>query len=183
MNENVRLREMRWWDIEPVLELEQKVFPEDPWTAGMFWSELAYARGPRRTRFYLVAERSDGTPAGYAGLAAAEGVGDVQSIAVAPSDRGAGLGTRLLAVLLAAAGSFGCQEVFLEVRTDNDRALRLYHRFGFEALGIRRAYYQPGDHDALVMRRRQTPEEPAEPSRPSRPGGPGESGESGEPRT
>ena len=56
------LREMRWWDIDPVLELEQELFPEDAWSRGMFWSELAHARGPEATRRYVVAERR-GEPA------------------------------------------------------------------------------------------------------------------------
>ncbi|MEU4736246.1 ribosomal-protein-alanine N-acetyltransferase RimI, partial [Streptomyces fradiae] len=47
---------MRWWDIAPVLELERELFPEDAWSEGMFWSELAHARGPRSTRRYVVAE-------------------------------------------------------------------------------------------------------------------------------
>ena len=47
---------MRWWDIDPVLELEQELFPEDAWSPGMFWSELAHARGPQATRRYVVAE-------------------------------------------------------------------------------------------------------------------------------
>lgn len=50
------LREMRWWDIEPVLELEKDLFPEDAWSRGMFWSDLAHARGPEATRRYFVAE-------------------------------------------------------------------------------------------------------------------------------
>ena len=49
-----RLREMRWWDIDPVLELERDLFPEDAWSRGMFWSELAHARGPEATRRYVV---------------------------------------------------------------------------------------------------------------------------------
>jgi ribosomal-protein-alanine N-acetyltransferase len=94
------LREMRWWDIEPVLELEKDLFPEDAWSRGMFWSDLAHARGPGATRRYVVAEiafesafESDsgsgsGSGAkggarivGYGGLAAAGDVGDVQTIA------------------------------------------------------------------------------------------------------
>jgi [ribosomal protein S18]-alanine N-acetyltransferase len=39
------------------------------------------------------------------------------------------------------------------VRTDNDRAQRLYRRYGFTDIGIRRGYYQPSGADALVMRR------------------------------
>jgi ribosomal-protein-alanine N-acetyltransferase len=154
--DTISLREMRWWDLEAVLALERELFPEDAWSAGMFWSELAYARGPRRTRRYVVAERS-GHLVGYAGLAATGArdhvTGDVQTIAVAPAEQGRGLGARLLAELLDAATDFGCREVFLEVRTDNERAQRLYKGFGFEPVGIRRGYYQPGNHDALTMRR------------------------------
>jgi ribosomal-protein-alanine N-acetyltransferase len=163
----VALREMRWWDLEAVLALERELFPEDAWTPGMFWSELARARGAGRSRHYVVAEttpgaaggddaRDAGELVGYAGLAAAPGTGgpgDVQTIAVTPAWQGRGLGARMLGALLDAATGFGCGEVFLEVRTDNERAQRLYTRFGFRPVGIRRGYYQPGGHDALVMRR------------------------------
>ncbi|MFE3144532.1 GNAT family N-acetyltransferase [Streptomyces scopuliridis] len=168
----VALREMRWWDIEPVLALERDLFPEDAWSPGMFWSELAHTRGPRATRRYVVAEvvaettedgsggsglgdrsgRSGARIVGYAGLAAAGGLGDVQTIAAARDQWGTGLGARLLTDLLQHATAFECEEVLLEVRVDNLRAQRLYERFGFEPIGFRRGYYQPGNIDALVMR-------------------------------
>ncbi|MFE7542258.1 ribosomal protein S18-alanine N-acetyltransferase [Streptomyces platensis] len=146
------LREMRWWDLAPVLELERELFPEDAWSPGMFWSELAHARGPFATRRYLVAEQ-DGRLVGYGGLAAVDGTGDIQTIATARDQWGSGLGARLLTELLHAATDFECHEVLLEVRVDNLRAQRLYERFGFEPIGFRRGYYQPGNIDALVMRR------------------------------
>ncbi|MGY5130392.1 ribosomal protein S18-alanine N-acetyltransferase [Streptomyces nigrescens] len=155
------LREMRWWDIAPVLELERELFPEDAWSPGMFWSELAHARGPFATRRYLVAElevppssgADEGRLVGYGGLAAVDGTGDIQTIATARDQWGTGLGARLLTELLGAATDFECHEVLLEVRVDNLRAQRLYERFGFEPIGFRRGYYQPGNVDALVMRR------------------------------
>ncbi|MFI9175649.1 GNAT family N-acetyltransferase [Streptomyces lincolnensis] len=162
---------MRWWDIDPVLELEKALFPEDAWSRGMFWSELAHSRGPGATRRYLVAEVGDRV-VGYAGLASAGTAGDggpasggdpasdgnptagadVQTIAVAQDHWGTGLGARLLTELLRAATEFDCAEVMLECRVDNVRAQKLYERFGFEAIGFRRGYYQPGNVDALVMR-------------------------------
>lgn len=168
--QDASLREMRWWDIAPVLELERELFPEDAWSPGMFWSELAHARGPYATRRYLVAEleapprsgddegrRSGGGRGrrlvGYGGLAAVDGTGDIQTIATAREMWGTGLGARLLTELLGAATDFECHEVLLEVRVDNVRAQRLYERFGFEPIGFRRGYYQPGNVDALVMRR------------------------------
>lgn len=154
----VQLREMRWWDIDPVLELERDLFPEDAWSRGMFWSELAHARGPEATRRYVVALDGDRI-VGYAGLAAQGGasdsgaaVGDVQTIAVRRDQWGTGLGGELLTELLRAATAFDCAEVMLECRVDNIRAQKLYERFGFEPIGFRRGYYQPGNVDALVMR-------------------------------
>ncbi|MFG2603792.1 ribosomal protein S18-alanine N-acetyltransferase [Streptomyces sp. NPDC048514] len=142
---------MRWWDIDPVLELEKDLFPEDAWSRGMFWSELAHSRGPAASRRYLVAE-SGGRIVGYAGLVASGDQGDVQTIAVSRDQQGTGLGGRLLADLLRAATAFECHEVLLECRVDNVRAQKLYERFGFEPIGFRRGYYQPGNVDALVMR-------------------------------
>lgn len=182
----ILLREMRWWDIDPVLALEDELFPEDAWSAGMFWSELAHARGPFATRRYLVAEAPDGRLAGYGGLAAVAGTGDIQTIGVLPAHRGTGLGARLLRALLRAATDFECGEVLLEVRVDNAPAQRLYERFGFVPIGIRRGYYQPANVDALVMRladpadaapataEPSAPPEPAAPADPPEPAGPAE---------
>lgn len=156
----VALREMRWWDIEAVLELEDELFPEDAWSPGMFWSELAHARGPFATRRYVVADEG-GRIVGYGGLAAVGGVADVQTIGVTRDHWGGGLGARLLTELLRHATSFESSEVLLEVRVDNTRAQKLYQRFGFEPIGFRKGYYQPGNVDALVMRRdmKETPGE------------------------
>ncbi|MDI2126841.1 ribosomal protein S18-alanine N-acetyltransferase [Yinghuangia seranimata] len=142
------LRPLRWWDIGPLLDLEHDLFPEDAWSAGMFWSELA----DPETRHYVVAEDAGGGLAGYAGLAAIGGEADVQTIGVRRDQWGTGLGATLLRDLLDAARRRGCHHVLLEVRVDNTRAQRLYERFGFEPLGVRRGYYQPANVDALVMR-------------------------------
>ncbi|MEV8568498.1 ribosomal protein S18-alanine N-acetyltransferase [Streptomyces sp. NPDC051322] len=142
---------MRWWDIAAVLELEHELFPDDAWSEGMFWSELAHARGPGATRRYVVAE-ADGRIVGYAGLAAVGDEADVQTIASARDRWGSGLGAELLTDLLKHATAFECAVVLLEVRVDNLRAQKLYERFGFEPIGFRRGYYQPGNVDALVMR-------------------------------
>jgi len=145
----VALRPMRWWDIEPVLSLEAELFPDDPWTASGFWSELA---GVPATRYYVVA--TDGQDVvGYAGLLAVQHEADVQTVGVRPDRQGSGLGAALVADLLAEADRRSCTQVLLEVRADNEPALRLYARFGFESISVRRDYYGPGA-DARVLRRR-----------------------------
>ena len=76
------------------------------------------------------------------------------TIAVCTAYRGMGLGDRLLGDLVARAAARGAQSLLLEVRADNAPALALYARHGFEQVSVRRRYYQPGDVDALVLRRR-----------------------------
>ncbi|MFI9269250.1 ribosomal protein S18-alanine N-acetyltransferase [Kitasatospora sp. NPDC052896] len=142
---------MRWWDIEPLMVLERRLFPEDAWSPGMFWSELAEAH-PGGSRYYTVATGPAGRIVGYAGLMAIGVESDVQTIAVDETHQGRGLGALLLADLVAESARRGCAELLLEVRIDNIRAQRLYERFGFEPIGIRRGYYQPANVDALVMR-------------------------------
>ncbi|GAA4074083.1 ribosomal protein S18-alanine N-acetyltransferase [Actinomadura miaoliensis] len=146
----VRLRVMTAADLPAVMRLERLLFPEDAWSEEMLRGELA---DQPRTRHYVVAEDDDGAVVGYAGLAAAGGQADVQTIAVLPERQGEGVGAALLTELLDEADRRGGEAVFLEVRADNDRARRLYERFGFRRVGLRRRYYQPSGVDAIVMRR------------------------------
>jgi ribosomal-protein-alanine N-acetyltransferase len=140
---------MRWWDIEPVLRLEAELFAEDAWSDTMFWSELA----ERDTRCYVVAE-DNGEVIGYAGLCAyGPTEAYVQTIGVGSGSQRRGIGTALLEAMLAEAWKRGATQVDLEVRADNEVAIALYERHGFDGIGVRRGYYQPSGADALVMRR------------------------------
>jgi ribosomal-protein-alanine N-acetyltransferase len=142
------LREMTEADLPAVLELEHALFPEDAWSERMFREEL----GQRpHARYYVLAEEGPDALIGYAGLAAAAGTGDVQTIGVRHAHWGRGVGAALLGALLSEAAARGCTEVFLEVRADNERAKKLYRRFGFEEVGVRKRYYLPSGVDAIVM--------------------------------
>jgi len=141
---------MRWWDIEPVMRLEHELFADDAWSETMFWSELA----ERDTRTYMVATTDDDV-VGYAGLCAYDDASYIQTIGVTAAHQRHGVGTALLIALLDEADKRGTAQVDLEVRADNNDAIRLYERHGFEQIGLRRGYYQPSGADAVVMRRRK----------------------------
>ncbi|PSK99110.1 [SSU ribosomal protein S18P]-alanine acetyltransferase [Haloactinopolyspora alba] len=144
---------MRWWDIEAILPLEDRLFAGDsPWSAESFWSELA---GVPESRWYVVAEEH-GVPVAYAGLLAPSIPGepaDVQTIAVAPECQRRGYGSELMNALVAEAARRGAGDLLLDVRTDNEPAKAFYARHGFERIAVRRNYYQ-GGRDGIVMRRR-----------------------------
>ncbi|MGH3387540.1 MAG: ribosomal protein S18-alanine N-acetyltransferase [Actinomadura sp.] len=145
------LRAMTSADIPAVHRLEEVLFPEDAWSTEMLRGELD---DQPRTRHYVVATETDGEIIGYAGLAAAGGQGDVQTIGVRTDRQGYGVGAALLTALLDEARLRDCAAVFLEVRADNERARKLYERFGFNRVGVRKRYYQPSGVDAIVMCRR-----------------------------
>ena len=69
--------------------------------------------------------------------------GDVQSILVDQSFRGRGLGRQLLQALTDDLVAQGAEAVFLEVRSSNDVAVKLYQSIGFVCIQKRRDYY-PG---------------------------------------
>lgn len=144
----VTLERMRWWHIARVMPLERDLFAPEPWTEGLFWSEL----GQLDTRHYLVAVRGDEI-IGYAGLCDYPDEVFVQTMAVARAAQRSRLGSRLLTALLDEAERRGQRSVGLEVRADNATAQRLYARHGFKQTGVRRGYY-PGGVDALVLTRR-----------------------------
>jgi len=59
----------------------------------------------------------------------------VEVLAVAEAARGAGIGTALLEAVIDAARAAGMRSVGLEVVDANERALQLYERIGFRAVG------------------------------------------------
>ena len=142
------LREAHWTDVPALAALEGELFAHDAWSEPTWWAELA----GRPRRDYVVLTDPDGV-LGYAGLDHSGDVADVMTVAVAPRGRGQGLGRLLLAELEHRAADRGAASVLLEVRADNTAALALYERTGYVVLSTRRRYYQPGDVDALVMRK------------------------------
>ena len=146
-----RLRPMLESDVEQIVPIEAELFAGDPpWSAEEFRSELA---GVPVTRWYTVAEDGSGELAGYAGLRVVDGTADIQTIAVAPAHQCRGLGTMLLGALIDEAFRRRATEMLLDVRADNEPALALYQRHGFERIARRRGYFGAGRIDGLVLRR------------------------------
>ncbi len=138
----VTMRAMTYRDVAAVATLERVVYPQ-PWSARTFYDELAQAN-----RRYVIAER-DGVLVGYGGLLIVEGDAHITTLAVDPAARRHRVGTLLMLELVERALVSGARHLTLEVRVSNSAARRLYERFGFAPVGLRKNYYR--DEDALVM--------------------------------
>lgn len=118
-----------------------------PWTRGNFTDSLESGHA-------ATVMQEDGAVLGYAVLMPLPGEAELLNITVAPEARGCGLGRRLLAQVCEDAQSQGAERLFLEVRTSNGPARKLYARNGFAEIGLRRAYYalsEGGREDAILM--------------------------------
>jgi ribosomal-protein-alanine N-acetyltransferase len=133
-------------DVAAIVALEKASF-NNPWSAESFESFFA-----RETSRILVASKG-ATVIGYAIIAWVLDEAELANIAVAPTERGIGVGARLLDRGLADLGALGITTVYLEVRGANAVAQKLYASRGFAPVGRRAQYYDNPVDDAILMRR------------------------------
>ncbi|MGC2460899.1 MAG: ribosomal protein S18-alanine N-acetyltransferase [Steroidobacteraceae bacterium] len=142
------IRAMQEADIAGVLRIERASYAF-PWTEGIFRDCLRVHYSCRVAEIGVVT-------VGYGILSVAAGEAHLLNLCVADAYRCRGIGRRLLAHLLLAAGGAGAKEALLEARPSNTCAIRLYQSLGFTQIGMRRGYYQAidGREDAIVLKRR-----------------------------
>ena len=128
-------------DNSAIAKIERESF-SDPWTEDMLEQSFL---SPAFRGFV----EDEGGVKGYVGIICA-GDAEIALIAVDPSFRKQGIGTRLLDRAVAFARESGCENLFLEVRKSNEPAKALYLGFGFRAIAVRPRYYSDGE-DAIVM--------------------------------
>jgi ribosomal-protein-alanine N-acetyltransferase len=88
---------------------------------------------------------------GFAGLWLMLDEAHITTIGVKVSHRGRGVGELLLLGLFDAALEMGAALMTLEVRVSNSVAQKLYEKYGFERVGIRKRYYSDNGEDAYIM--------------------------------
>lgn len=89
--------------------------------------------------------------AGYAVLATRKREAELANLAVSASRRGEGVGRALLAHAVDVLRERGARRALLAVRASNRRAIRLYGRHGFRAIGSHASYYEDPPEDACIM--------------------------------
>ena len=136
---------MRRRHLRGVMAIERQVYPR-PWSPNLFLSEMSESKN----RCYLVA-RVDREVVGYGGMICYGEEAHITNIAVDPLRHRQKIASRLLHDLIVEAVAIGAEAISLEVRVTNWGAQRLYGRFGFRPVGVRKNYYQEIGEDALIM--------------------------------
>jgi ribosomal-protein-alanine N-acetyltransferase len=153
------------WSIEPVtspaeidavLEIENASFT-NPWTRDMYLAELR----SEGVSFIFLARDKWRRPVGFCACWRVVDELHINNLAVLPEHRRHGVASALLLHVMAEGVRLGAKSATLEVRRSNEPARRLYERFGFSVVGIRRDYYTNPVEDALVLRREDLETPPA----------------------
>jgi ribosomal-protein-alanine N-acetyltransferase len=155
--ETYNLRKFSLDDLQSVMQINRVCLPEN--YTDFFFVDL-FRRFPE---LFIVAENA-GEVVGYImcrvetglsnlGLGGLIKKGHVVSVAVLPQHRRRGVGEALVMRALEAVKLYNAKQCYLEVRVNNEEAIRLYKKLGFEVARTMRGYYADGE-DAYLMARK-----------------------------
>ena len=77
---------------------------------------------------------------------------DLYNIGVRPELQKSGCGTLLLRKFLEKCRKRSVENVWLDVRTSNDNAIRFYKQFGFNEFTLRKSFYTDPSEDGIIMK-------------------------------
>ncbi len=134
---------MRFDDINAVYEMEKRLFP-NPWPRHFFENDLK----SHHTVAFVAEDNQQAI--GYAIASCIDVEFHITNIAVDETHQRQGVARTIMRELENIANERGCISAYLEVRTHNIAAIKLYEKLGYKIIYCRKQYYIDGD-DAYVM--------------------------------
>jgi [ribosomal protein S18]-alanine N-acetyltransferase len=143
--ERLSITSMTQNDIRDVMRIETLSFPST-WPSNAFTSEVV---DNKLARYYV--GRIGKELIAYGGIWVILEDSHVTTIAVHPDWRSRRYGEELLVHMLREAIANDVSWMTLEVRESNVPAQKLYQKYGFTTVSLRRGYYSDNNENALVM--------------------------------
>lgn len=141
--DNLEISDMTISDFEIISPILSSDY-DDFWSPETLKAELA-----NKNSHYIVA-KLNGEILGFAGIWKSVDDIHITDIVVKKSYRRNGIGNLLLQKLIELTKKLNYTELTLEVNVNNEIAKKLYLKFGFKELGVRKKYYNNTD-DAIIM--------------------------------
>lgn len=133
-------------DIGAIVIIEQE--SPSPWTSAQILTELSLSESVA-----LVATGNDGHIVGWCCSRFCGPDAELLKIAVTGSERRKGVARQLLDALAKTLTGNRVENLFLEVRSQNEPACNFYRSQGFDKVGERPAYYSNPRDNALIYRK------------------------------
>ena len=134
-------------DLSKVVDLENIWFPKGGWTLAQFRYELL--ENPFSN--LLVFEENQAI-IGYIDWWITYEQAQLANIAVHPANWKQSIGQQLLNEALQDAIEEECENMTLEVRISNERAIQFYEKNGFISVNTRKNYYDDGENAYLMIK-------------------------------
>jgi [ribosomal protein S18]-alanine N-acetyltransferase len=139
------IRFMQEADINRVLELELSLF-QAPWSREQFLDELI--NNP--FALYYVYEK-EGLIVAYVGLWDNGDIAQITTLGVDQNHQNQGIGKKMMLYVIELCLSHHIENLTLEVRVSNSKAIHLYQTLGFSIQTTRKQYYTDNYEDAYLM--------------------------------
>ncbi len=149
------IRDYRSADFDRLWHIDQLCFPP-----GIAYTQMDLSGFiTRRNAITLVGEFQSGVADDpIAGFVIAQPVrrkyGRILTLDILPQARRFGLATQLMNASEERLRALGCSEIYLETAVDNEAALRLYRKLGYQVLRTLPEYYSSHSLDAFQMFKR-----------------------------
>ncbi len=141
----IEIKKCDEYDIENIFIIEVNCF-DDPWTMSMLLEEFKIDG----SLFFKCLVNN--IIAGYIIARVVFDEVDIINIAISEKFRKLGLGGKLIEAVIKATKN--AKIYSLEVRETNYSAIKLYEKYDFERIGVRKNYYTNPKEDGLIMIRR-----------------------------
>lgn len=146
MEDSFILRPMNFDDLEEVVNLDEKCFP-DPWSLDTFVHEITKNH---MASYVVLVDENKKKIAGYAGMWIILDEAHITNVAVLAEYRGKKIGQMLMERQIRDSMVAGAIKMTLEARLSNIVAINLYKKIGFIEVGVRKKYYEDKE-DAVIM--------------------------------
>lgn len=141
-----KIQKMDYDHIDDILQIEELCYGAHHWSKDSFVAEL----NNKISSYYCILNE-DNRCIGYMGIWKIVNEAHITNLSIHPDFQHQKLAHRLLLTSIKECYREKVKFITLEVRASNERAIKLYERFGFKSLGVRKKYYQDNNEDALIM--------------------------------
>lgn len=132
-------------DLDIIVNIEKEIF-----TSSLNKNDFLYELYQNPFSHYYVLIDNE-TIIGYIGFWITFEIAQLTNIAVRKVYQGKGYGQKLLDVCFQKVNKAKCDNITLEVRVSNLKAIKFYEKNGFIKVNIRKGYYQDNHEDAYLM--------------------------------
>lgn len=141
------IRTINTEDLDTVVEIEKDLFGNSAWNENQFTYEIN--ENPFSTIYVLI---YDEQIVGYIDLWITYDTAQIANLGVNRQYWRKGFARELMQKAIDTAVQEKCENITLEVRVSNERAISLYEKCGFMKINIRKQYYENGEDAYLMMK-------------------------------